>query len=257
MDKETRVLVVDDEPLARERICSLLSTFDRIKVVAQCNNGRDAISSIRKLSPDLVFLDIQMPEVSGIEVVKEIGVENMPVVVFVTAYDQYAVTAFEIQAFDYLLKPFDKTRFDEAVRRAVEEVSRRKHGAVATGLRELLDTFADSKKIRDRILIKSSGRIVIVKVDQIDWIESAGNYVKLHLGHTTHLLRETMKGMEARLKENHFARIHRETIVRVDRIKELITLEHGDYQVLLQDGTRLTMSRRYRDRLGDFDDLLR
>jgi len=245
-----RALIVDDEPLARTRVRVLLEPVSEVTIVGECTNGLHAVRAILKLQPDLVFLDIQMPELNGFEVIQTIGPEKMPAVIFVTAYDRYAVKAFEVHAVDYLLKPFDRSRFLGAVERALHEISLRKATGLPKNVRALLDTVQTERQITPRILAKSGGRVTILTIDQIDWIEAVGNYIQLHVGRETHLLRETMRNMEHRLPPDRFARIHRSTIVNVDRILELHQHFHGDYVVMLKDKTRLILSRRYRRRLG-------
>ena len=245
-----RALIVDDEPLARRRIRTLLSDADDIAVIAEANDGQSAIAAISGHSPDLVFLDIQMPEVDGFDVIREIGLERMPQVIFVTAYDEYAVKAFEVHAVDYLLKPFDPDRFTQALDRARRQLRLRSAGERTESLDRLLSELDSQAARRDRIVIKSGGQITMVPVLEIDWIESAGNYVTLHCDRRRHLLRETMTNLEARLKPAGFARIHRTTIVNTDRIETLLPHFHGDHIVMLKDGTKLTLSRRFRTALA-------
>lgn len=207
--------------MARERVVSLLGTDPDIEIIGECGTGKEAIEAIRNESPDLVFLDVQMPEGDGFEVLQNIDLHRMPIVVFVTAYDQYALRAFDVHALDYLLKPFDLSRFEKALIRAKSEVVLRNSTNVNQKLLSLLEHIESNKKHVDRILVKSAGKVFFLKYDEIDWIESAGNYVKLHVGSESHLLRETMNVMQKRLESEKFVRIHRTTIVNVDRIKEL------------------------------------
>jgi two-component system LytT family response regulator len=246
-----RVLVVDDEPLARERICKLLEQEGDVELVGECPDGNSAVQAIREQSPDLVFLDVQMPECDGFGVLEQIRGDRMPAVVFVTAHDQFALKAFEVHAVDYLLKPFDQERFKTALRRAVEQIQRRQTTDLNQRLTALLaDVRPEPKpKQMERLAIKSSGRVVFVKIEDIDWVEAADNYVSLHVGAEEHLHRETMSAIEAQLPAARFMRISRSTIVNVDRIKELQPLFHGEYAVILRNGTKLTLSRSYRDRL--------
>jgi two-component system LytT family response regulator len=241
-----RTLIVDDEPLARDRIRSMLAAEPDLEVVGECSDGRQAAQAIREKSPDLLFLDIQMPEMDGFEVLAEAGDAPVKAVIFVTAYDHYAIKAFEVNALDYLLKPFDRHRFQTALGRARERLRAEKNllpEQLAAALREL----EAGRRHPERILVRSLGRIHFVKVGEISWVEAAGNYVKLHVGSDVHLLRETMQALEARLDPERFLRIHRSTMVNIDRIKELQPLFHGDYVVILKDGTQLTMSRGYRE----------
>jgi two-component system LytT family response regulator len=247
-----RTLIVDDEPLARERLRSLLEAQADLDVVGECRDGNEALEAIRSLSPDLVFLDVQIPEKNGFEVLEAIGPENAPAIVFVTAYDQYALQAFEVHAVDYLLKPFDEDRFAKALERARLAVGREAAGGdVSQKLLSLLKDLKPPPGHLERLVVKSAGRLFFLRTEEIDWIESAGNYVCLHVGGESHLLRETMNGLEARLDPGRFVRIHRTAIVNIDEIKELQPLFHGEYQVVLRDGTQLTLSRGYRDRLQE------
>jgi two-component system, LytTR family, response regulator len=244
-----RTLVVDDEPLARERVRSLLESQGGIEVIGECADGLQAIEAIEGKQPELVFLDVQIPEVDGIGVVERIGIEKVPVVVFVTAYDQYALQAFEVHAVDYLLKPFDEDRFLKALARARQAVEARRSGEVNERLFALIRDLKAPAGFLERLVVKTSGRLFFLRVDEIDWIESSGNYVALHVGDESHLLRETMGGIEAKLDPARFIRIHRTSIVNIDRIKELQPLFHGEYDVVLRNGKTLTLSRGFRDRL--------
>lgn len=244
-----RTLIVDDEPLGRERIRTLLAGDLEIEVVGECADGRQAITAIEERKPDLVFLDVQMPEVDGFGVLEAICGERLPVIIFVTAYDRYAVQAFEVHALDYLLKSFDKERFGEAVQRAKEEIRHSREGMLNERLAELLEDLQTKKDRLRRLVIKSAGRIVFLRVEEIDWIEAADNYVRVHAGREAHLIRETLQSLEKRLDPSKFLRIHRSSLVNLDRIRELHPIFHGDYAVKLIDGTELTLSRSYRERL--------
>jgi len=243
-----RTLIVDDEPLARERVKRFLRDEPDIEIVGESGNGKDAISAIRSLQPDLVFLDIQMPEKTGFDVVKAVDPAAMPVVIFVTAYDQYALQAFEVHALDYLLKPFNRERIHRAVRRARQQIERRRLGDLDERMNSLISTLKSGRKYLDRLVVRSVGRVFFLKTDEIDWIEAAGNYVKLHVGRDSHMIRETMNGIEAKLDPAKFIRIHRSTVVNIDRIKELHPMFSGDYAVILRNGTELALSRNYRER---------
>ncbi len=234
-----RALVVDDEPVARARVLSLLHDEPDIDVVGECDSGPQALAAIESTTPDLVFLDIQMPQMDGLALAKTLG-ETMPAVVFVTAYDEYALKAFEVHALDYVLKPFSAERFKAALGHARQYLSQRR----AMGARQ-----PDPGERRDRLVIKSSGRIYFVRTRDIDWCEAAGNYVRLHVGPQTHLVRGTMGYIESQLDPVQFVRVHRSTIVNVDRIQELRSSFNGEYIILLHDKTRLTLSRGYRDGL--------
>jgi two-component system LytT family response regulator len=242
---------VDDEPLARERVRKLLEQEPEIELIGECSDGASAVQAIRKESPDLVFLDVQMPELDGFGVLEQVGGDKMPAVIFVTAHDQFALKAFEVHAVDYLLKPFDRERFKTALRRALDQIQRHQTGDLSQRISALLADVRPEPRTKylERLAIKSSGRVVFVKVDDVDWIEAADNYVSLHVGGEEHLHRETMASIETQLPPEKFMRISRSTIVNVERIKELQPLFHGEYVVILRNGTRLTLSRSYRDKL--------
>ena len=246
-----RTLVVDDEPMARERILSLLQQEGDVEVIGQCSDGVQAVSAIQQQSPDLVFLDVQMPGCDGFGVIQNIGADRMPTVVFVTAYDEYALRAFEVHALDYLLKPFGKDRFQETLKHARESLERPRAGDLGRRLLALVHDLKPEQQRLDRLVVKSGGRVFFLRTDEIDWIEAAGNYVRLHLGEESHLFRETMNGMEARLDARRFVRIHRSRIVNTERIKELQPWFNGEYVVILRNGTRLTLSRGYREKLQE------
>jgi two-component system LytT family response regulator len=244
-----RTLIVDDEPLARERVRTLLGEEPDVDIVGECGDGVEAIDAIEREAPDLVFLDVQIPEIDGFGVLERVGPDKTPVVVFVTAYDQYALQAFEVHAVDYLLKPFDQDRFQKAMARARQSVQLHHSGDVNERLVALLQDLKTPQGHLERLVVKSSGRLFFLRVEEIDWVESSGNYVCLHVGAESHLLRETMNGIEAKLDPARFIRIHRTAIVNIDRIKELQPLFHGEYDVVLRTGTTLTLSRGYRDRI--------
>lgn len=247
-----RALIVDDEPLARERIRTLLRKEPDVAVVAECGDGTRAVAAIEKHRPDLVFLDVQMPGANGFDVLEAIGASHMPAVIFVTAYDKYALRAFDVHALDYLLKPFDRTRFREALSRARAQIRREQVGDIH---RRLLAFLHDARpqQHRERLAVREGGRILFLRTDEIDWIETAGNYLRLHAGKQAHLIRETMAGLEAQLDPRKFVRIHRSAIINLGRVRELQPGPYGDAALLLRDGTRLTLSRTFRAR---FDQLL-
>jgi len=249
-----RTLICDDEPLARERIKRYLGSEPDIETVGECSNGQEAVAAIAELSPDLLFLDIQMPELDGFGVLKAIGPEKIPVVIFVTAYDKYALSAFDVHALDYLLKPFNRDRFRRALVRARMQIEHDKLGQLDQRLLTLLEDLKTEHKYLERLVVRSVGRVVFLKTDEIDWIEAAGNYVRLHIGRDGHLLRETMSHLEAKLNPDKFLRIHRSTLVNIDCIKELQPLFSGDYTVILRDGRQLTLSRSYREKLLELFD---
>jgi two-component system LytT family response regulator len=247
----TRVLIVDDEPLARERLRTLLADEAGIEVVGEASDGRAAVDAIQTLSPDLVFLDVQLPGSTGFDVIESLGAGRMPFVIFVTAYDRYALRAFDVHALDYLLKPFDRDRFRQSIARVRQQLEHRTGGDLERRLIALVEDLKPAHARVDRFVVKSGGRVFFVRNDEIDWIEAAGNYVKLHVGADSHLFRETMNAVEARLDPDLFFRIHRSHIVNIERIRELQPWFNGEYVVFLKNGTRLTLSRGYREKLQD------
>ena len=259
MNEKIRTLIVDDEPLARRNLRLLLEKDSQIEIVDECRNGREAVKAITTLSPDLIFLDIQMPELDGFDVLARVDPEQIQAIIFVTAFDQYALKAFEVHALDYLLKPFDDERFGYALRRAKSQIEAREINRVSKRLLALLaeretqrstsDSSTSEQSYLTRLMIKASGRVVLLKVDEIDFIEADGNYAKLHVGRKAHLLREKMHDLEGRLDPAKFMRIHRSIIVNLDRIKELHPHFNGDYIVILEDGRQLRLSRTRRENL--------
>ena len=246
-----RALVVDDEPMARDRVLSLLQQEEDVEVVGECADGTQAVTAIQNHAPDLVFLDVQMPGHNAFDVIEAVGAERMPPVIFVTAYDEYALKAFEVHALDYLLKPFGRDRFQQTLQHARSHVERRRAGDLGRKLLALVNDIKPEPPRLERLVVKSGGRVFFLRTDEIDWIEAAGNYVRLHLGGESHLFRETMNHMEARLDSRQFVRIHRSRIVNTDRVKELQPWFNGEHVVILQNGTRLTLSRGYRDKLQE------
>ena len=240
-----RALIVDDEALARERIRSLLAAEADVVVAGECANGDEAVAALRRRGADLVFLDVQMPGRDAFDVIRDVGPEQMPAVVFVTAYDRYAVKAFEVHAVDYLLKPFDGERFREALARVRSRLLDRAGdgGPLVPLLRELAARPAQP----ERLAVRSASRISFVRVEEVDYAEACGNYVCLHCGSERHLMRETMNALEARLDPRRFVRIHRSALVNVDRVKEIHPLFHGDWEVVLRSGVRLTLTRTHRE----------
>jgi two-component system LytT family response regulator len=246
-----RALIVDDEPLARTGVQQLIDPLDDVTIVGEATDGDEAVREIAAQEPDLVFLDVQMPEMSGLEVVREVGVEDMPLTIFVTAYDQYALEAFEAHALDYLLKPIEEDRFDEAMERAREQLRRAEADTLNQQLQGLLREYADEEG-RDgieRFTVRSRDRIYFVDVEDVQWIESEGDYVALHDGEDAHLVRKTMKKLEEQLASDQFLRVHRSYIVNVDYIEELRPLDHGTYQLRMASGTPLKTSRGYSDNI--------
>jgi two-component system LytT family response regulator len=244
-----RTLIVDDEPLARRGIRAQLDEDADIEIVSECRNGLEAVAAIEEQSPDLVFLDVQMPELDGFGVLEAVGVDRMPVVIFVTAYDQYALRAFEVHALDYLLKPVDAERFASALRRARKQIEHHNVQDLNQRLQSFLDDVQAKQKFTERLVVKSGGRIFFLNVQEIDWIEAADNYVRLHVGGDSHLLRETMNHLEKRLDPDRFLRVHRSRIINIRQIKELQPLFRGEYDIMLRDGTRLESGRGYREKL--------
>ena len=247
-----RALIVDDEPLAREWVRSAVAEDPELEVLGECGNGFEAAETIRRLKPDLVFLDVQMPGLDGFGVLEALSPEEIPAVVFVTAFDQYAVRAFEAQAVDYLMKPFSKERVEEAVRRVRELVKGRSLDDFRESISRLVEKIRRDRSFPEWVLLKAEGKNVFVKVREIDWIESSRNNVRIHVGPTIYLLHETTSAIASRLDPRKFLRIHRSSIVNIERIKELHPWFNGDYAVVLRDGTQLTLSSSYRDRLKEF-----
>jgi two-component system LytT family response regulator len=244
-----RVLVVDDEPLAREKIRGMAADDPDIRIVGECTNGAEAIEAIQTLRPDLILLDVQMPEVGGFAVLEALKDEGLPPVIFITAYDHYAVRAFEVHALDYLLKPFDRERFKAAIERAKRQIRRDDGSRLDARIVALLEQMREKPSYSERLVVKTGGRVFFLNTDEIDWIEAEGNYVNIHTNKKSYLLRETISSLEAQLDPKEFVRIHRSAIVRLDRIKELQPWSHGEYHVILNDGTQLTLSRSYREKL--------
>jgi len=240
-----KVLIVDDERLSRRRVRRLLSMEPDCEVTGECANGVEAVAALKQSRPDIVFLDVQMPEMDGFEAARAMAAAR-PVVIFTSAYDEYALRAFEVQAFDYLLKPFDSRRFRESLQRARVRVACDRSGSRSLNPAEP----PHSPRITpDRIAVRNNGRVVFVKLPDIDWIEAADNYVCLHCGHETHVVRETMNELEARLDPAQFLRVHRSSIVNLDRVRELQPWFRGDYRVVLRDGTQLTLTKNHREKL--------
>lgn len=247
--RRIRTLIVDDEQLARTRIKTLLANDSGIEVIGECSDGQEAVEAINTLAPDLVFLDVQMPVMNGFDVIRTIGSARMPAIIFVTAYDQYALEAFEVHAVDYLLKPFNRARFEKTVAHAKNLARHLPLGSINHQLLTLLGSLQRKQDMPERFVIKSGGRIIFLRPEDIDWMETVGNYVRLHVGRDSYLMRETMGGMESKLDTQKFMRIHRSTMVNIDRVKELQPWAKGEYLVIMRDGARLEMSRRYRERL--------
>lgn len=245
-----RTLIIDDMDLARERIQRVLSLDTEIEIIGECVDGKQAVETIERLEPDLVFLDIQMPEMSGFEVLENIKVKKMPIVIFVTAYDEFALRAFEFHAFDYLLKPFEIERMQSTIART-KELLKNKTSDFNQRLSDLLKTFKESRNYMKRMAIKSRGKTVFLMVDEIDYIVSDGNYLYIHAGKQNHLIRASLQYFETKLDPEKFVRIHRSTIVNFNSIKEMHPLFNGDQLIIMKDNKELNLSRKYRDKLNN------
>ena len=246
-----RALVVDDEPLARAMIREMLESDSEAEIVGECANGREAVEVIKTSAPDIVFLDIQMPEIGGFEVLESLDPKAHPHVIFVTAYDQYAVRAFEVHALDYLLKPFDRERFEGAWQRAktqikLDRTSRRDQDIIA-----LLEELKAGPQYLERLVIKNGGRVFFLHVQDVHCIEAEGNYVRVYDNQKGYLLRETISSLEEQLDPKQFLRIHRSAIVKIDRIKEMQPWFHGEYRIIMENGKQLALSRNYRANLQE------
>lgn len=244
-----QVMIVDDEPLARSGIREYLGPEPDVEILAECATGEEAIREIRRRRPDLVFLDVQMPQGSGFDVLEALPPEEMPVIVFITAHDRHALEAFEAHAIDYLLKPVERNRFSIALQRARAAILYRKESPWPDRLRALLAERRSPPRYRDRLLVRGTGRIYLLPVDKVDWIDASGNYARLHAGKEVHLLRETLSNLEQELDPERFCRIHRSAIVNLDRVVEMLPAGRGDQTLILRDGTRLPLSARHRESL--------
>ena len=244
-----RAVIVDDEPLARLRIRGLLAEAKDVEVIAECANGQEAIQTIEESPPDLLFLDVQMPELDGFDVLQAVGVGRVPVVIFVTAYDQFALRAFEAHALDYLLKPFDDERFEAALQRARGRIHQHQGGDPDLRLRAMLQKVRGYRGYLQRLVVPTGHRSIFIRTEEIDWIEAERNYIRLHVRGRAHLLRENLGRIEAALDPAKFCRIHRSTIVNIDRIQAVESLFRGEYLVVLHDGTKLSSGRSYRRNL--------
>ena len=242
-------LVVDDEPLAREGLRMLLSGDPEIAGIHEARDGREAVAAVHELRPDLVFLDVQMPEMDGFAVAREVGPENMPAVIFVTAHDRFAIQAFEINAIDYLLKPVTGQRFAQALERAKARLRAKAPDDTSRQILGLLETLASPRAYVKRLAVRTAGKTVFVDLDEVDWIEAAENYVQLHAGRAVHLLHVAMNTVEKSLNPEVFLRIHRSIIVNIQRIREMQPALHGEYVITLQNGVRLQSGRNYNSRL--------
>jgi two-component system, LytTR family, response regulator len=248
-----RVLVVDDEPLAREGVAFQLRNERDVEIVGECQDGSEAVRAIRTLKPDLVFLDLKMPKVDGFAVVEKIGADKMPLVIFLTAYDEHALEAFRLNALDYLLKPIDRVRFRQSVQRARERLAQNRTNEQGAQLDSLLAALANKTEapvdMPSRIAVKLGGQIQFLRPEEVVWVEAEGDYVSVHTPERSHLVRETMQAMEQRLDPHGFQRIHRSAIINLDKVEKLVASENGDYEVRLSSGLALKVGRNYREAL--------
>jgi two-component system LytT family response regulator len=244
-----RALIVDDEPLPRERIRTLLAEHQDVELTGECRDGREAVEAILTQRPDLVFLDIQMPELDGFEVIESVSREYLPAVVFVTAFDEHAIRAFEVSAVDYLLKPINAARFTQAVRRAVERIGAPDAQDRQRDLINFVEQLRTGRQHAERFVVRSGSKLSFVRAADVDWIDVADNYVRLHVSGQEQLVRDTLKSVEARLDPEQFIRVHRSIIINLDRIASVEPFFHGEYVVTMKDGARLTTSRSYSERL--------
>jgi two-component system LytT family response regulator len=243
-----KVLIVDGERLSRRRIRRLLALEPECEVTGECANGAEAVETLRRVRPDILILDVQMPDLDGFEVIQALT-EAKPLIIFTSAIEGHAVRAFEVHAFDYLLKPFNGRRFLESVQRAKKRIQQDRGGTSDARLFALVESLSKAQRSPDRIAVRNDGRLVFVKLAEIDWIEAADNYARLHCARETHVVRETMSELESRLNPAQFLRVHRSAIVNLDRIKELQPWFRGDYRVILLDGTELTLTKNHRETL--------
>lgn len=267
MTQKITAIIVDDESLARRGLSLRLQAFDDIEVIAQCSNGREGVEAIAKLQPQLVFLDIQMPGMDGFDVVRSIQGDAMPMVVFVTAYDQYAVDAFNVHAIDYILKPIEEERLSLAVAKVRDHMHHRDAltdkakllnligditGTTPSDLDELETSLSQKSQYPDKISIKDSSTVTIVETKTIDWVDAAGDYMCIHVGDEIHIMRTTMKQLEKQLDPDIFQRVHRSTIVNLNRVKQVCSHMNGEYHLILEGGARLKMSRSFKDKIKHF-----
>jgi len=244
-----RALIVDDEPLARERIRTLLAECRNVEVVGECRDGREAVNAILAERPDLVFLDIQMPELDGFEVIKAIGNEFLPAIIFVTSFDEYAIRAFDVNAIDYLLKPINAARFEKAVLRAIDRLTQSNVRESERKLLDFIEVLRAEHQYVTRFVVRSGSRLSFVRASDVDWMDAADNYVRLHVAGREHFVRETLKSVETQLDPEIFIRVHRSIIINFDRVESVEPYSHGEYVVTMKDGAKLTTSRSYSERL--------
>ena len=249
-ERNITALIVDDEPLARSYVRNLLKTDDEIKIIGECGNGLEAVDFIAKNNPQLVFLDVQMPELDGLSMLKKLGSTKIPAIIFTTAFEEYAIRAFEFHALDYLLKPFDEERFNKAVKFAkIRLLNPLEKKQEEIQISELAKNAKEKSEFLERLLIKQNGRIIFLKVSEIDLIRADDKYVQLHAGKTIHLIRQTLSAMNKQLDPQKFVQIHRSIIINVERIKELQTMFSGDYTIVMENEAEIPLNRNYRKRL--------
>lgn len=248
---QAKILIVDDEPLARDRIREMLKNDPEVQCIREARNGREAIEAVKELAPDIVFLDVQMPDLDGFAVLKQLAAP-LPIIVFVTAYDRYAVRAFDVHAVDYLMKPFNRERFAEAWRHAKDHLKRPTHERQEGQLLALLAELKEGRRHLERFAIKTGEKVLFVRSEDVDSIEAEGNYVRLNVAGTSYMLRETINSVESQIDPRSFVRIHRSTIVNINRVKELQLWARGEYRVLLDNGSCYTLSRGYREHFDAF-----
>ena len=242
-------VIADDEPLARERIRTLLAAFPEVAVVGEARDGNEALAKVCELRPSLLFLDVQMPQGDGFSVLEKLPPGAMPAVIFVTAYDAFALRAFEVHAVDYLLKPFTRARFSKAMGHVLKKLAQSAPSGIGSEVLSLLEAIRAERRTQERVAIRAGEAVYFVRIADIEWLEASGNYVKIHAGGQEHLLRDSLKSFEERLDPDRFLRVHRSAIVNVDSIQRLEPWFHGEYAVVLRDGTKLMSSRTYSERL--------
>jgi two-component system LytT family response regulator len=244
-----RTLIVDDQLIAREMLRRQLKDEADVEIVGMPATGHDAIAAIKQLSPDLVFLDVHMPDLDGFGVLAQLPEKSSPIIIFVTANDDFALRAFDVHALDYVVKPVTEQRLQRALKRVREYMGSRRSGDLNARLNALLEDLKSSPRQTDRLAVKTGGRVLFLRLNEIDWIEAADNYVKLHVGSETHLLRETMNALEQRLPTDRFMRVSRSAMVNIEQIKELHPMFHGEYVIVLRSGAKVTLTRTHRDKL--------
>ena len=252
MHLRARVLIVDDEPLARDRIREMLKGDREIGTIGEARNGREAIEAITAQAPDIVFLDVQMPDLDGFEVLKAVGEKCLPLIIFVTAYDQHALRAFDVHAIDYLMKPFDRERFARALDYAKDQMKRPTDERDTGRMIRLLEELKAGAKYLERLAIKTGEKVLFIRAEDVDSLEAEGNYVRVNVGTSSYMLRETINSIESQLDPRAFVRIHRSTIVNMNRVKELQAWARSEYRVMLDNGASYTLSRGYREHFDNF-----